>query len=477
MCAVAIGAKSTAVAKQYVQALNKVVREGYSTGVVPQERRSLVYASGGRSDVVQDTSYTGMFGLSVVMEEETDESGENATVDYYLDVTWKDSNYTDNTIVGQVHTSSGYTDVHWLGKKKVEEDTTIYIDPFSGELKLVKNGERIFSQWVLVGNYSSRTNAVTQVLQTYSPVEYTGYSGQFTIEATENGVFIVSGIKKVPTATGQAGIAFVNNVSYSVPAYSGGLPSGNITYYYIRHTAAEVVESGDEDEDLTDSQKQTLRDTISQCNTQITEYNTIISSYMEEIAALEKERDTQYRQITVIENDYNNSVKQEQITYEAEVNLINTQIAELDSSSDTYLADKEALEKQIVALSDQLKDNISQYQKDRDSKLELVYDKISDYNTQISSKRSSVQAEQTKVTTSTNQKNTACLTLYGVIPATSKCEIVESPITVGGQTDQYLYFYIGKVELTTTKVDVEQVYNAGNVSMYRVSTNCKGILS
>ena len=61
MGAFVVGAKSSAVARQYVQALNNTVREGFATGTIPQERRVPTYTTGSKKIESIDADYNGMF--------------------------------------------------------------------------------------------------------------------------------------------------------------------------------------------------------------------------------------------------------------------------------------------------------------------------------------------------------------------------------------------------------------------------------
>lgn len=454
-----IGAKSLAVAKQYTQALNRAARQGFSSGVVPQERRSLTYASGSGKAVVTDSEYQGMFKLSVVEKQE-----ENAT-NYYLNVAWPSSSYSD--------TPAGLLDrtrIYWTEDIKMDSDADVYIDPFAYQLKVVKEGDLTISSWILVGHYSNETHKVTQILEVSGTTAvYDGYSGQFAIHATEDKVEIVETDSADNTHCGQAQ---VNNLTYYVKKYASALPN-ETTYYYIRHTFSESTDGEEEDASLSDDEKLTLRTQISTTNSQISEYSKTISLYNSNLRSLEEDRDLESSSIGSIYTKYDNYIYSAERSRDAEVKQVNDQIANLDSSDEHYAENLDKLNSQIVQIEKDYASQIELYETNREDEIKAVKEELNSLASQISSVSKNIKDEYNLLTSATNSNSTANLRLYGVIPSSAKCEIVEltSPV-VASQTDQYLYIYIGSITINENKVVITQVYQGGNISAYRLGTNC-----
>lgn len=460
-----IGAKSLAVAKQYTQALSRAARQGFSSGVVPQERRSLTYASGSGKAVVTDSEYQGMFKLSVVEKQE-----ENAT-NYYLNVAWPSSFYSD-TPAGLLWTILGTTRIYWTEDIKMDSDADVYIDPFAYQLKVVKEGDLTISSWILVGHYSNETHKVTQILEVSGTAAvYDGYYGQFAIHATEDKVEIVSTDWDYKTDV-YCGQAQINNITYSVEKYTSALPS-ETTYYYIRHTFSKSIGGEEEDTSLSDDEKLTLRTQISTTNSQITEHSKNISLYDSDLRSLEEERDAESSSIGSIHTKYDNYIYSAERSRDAEVKQVNDQIANLDSSDEHYAENLDKLNSQIVQIEKDYASQIELYETNREDEIKAVKEELNSLASQISSVSKNIKDEYNLLTSATKSNSTANLRLYGVIPSSSKCEIVEltSPV-VASQTDQYLYIYIGSITINENKVVITQVYQGGNISAYRLAYDC-----
>lgn len=470
-----VGAKSSALARQYVQVLNNTVREGFSTGTIPQGRRTLTYATGAKKVETADTGYHGMFKLEVLTKEVESSENKESTQEYYLNIVWDDSNYEDQTIIGIFQNEQ----IRWVAEQKVTEDTDVYFDPFGRVIVLAAKDDYIFSTWILIGNYSNANHSVTQILKIESgTLNYSGYTGQFLLTATANGAYVVSGLQKLPNETERScGYAYINNVNFSVPKFSGALPQSD-TYYYIRHTVAQTAESGDEDPDLSDSEKEQLRSQISGYDTTIATCTANIEIFEKNIAGFNSQISTKTSQITTINNKYNNLITTANKTYQSEVNKVNSQIAALDPSASDYQSKKEELEQKLVTLAKNLETQVSEYEKNRTSDLNAVYSELDELSSAITVQRSNILGENQKLATATASKNTACLKLYGAIPATAKCEIVAlPPNTNTSQTDQYIYYPIGNISIKTvdgiTTVTINQTHQVGNVQLYRMGTQCE----
>lgn len=460
-----IGAKSLAVAKQYTQALSRAARQGFSSGVVPQERRSLTYASGSGKAVVTDSEYQGMFKLSVVEKQE-----ENAT-NYYLNVAWPGSYYSD-TPAGLL----GTTRIYWTEDIKMDSDADVYIDPFAYQLKVVREGDLTISSWILVGHYSNETHKVTQILEVSGTTAvYDGYSGQFAIHATEDRVEIVSEDHQDSAIDPYCGQAQINNITYSVEKYTSALPS-ETTYYYIRHTFSKSIGGEEEDTSLSDDEKLTLRTQISTTNSQISEYSKNISLYTSNLRSLEKEQYFESSSIGSIYIKYDNYINSAERSRDAEVKQVNDRIANLDSSDEHYAENLDKLNSQIVQIEKDYASQIELHETNRENEIKAVKEKLSSLGSQISSVSKNIKDEYNLLTSATNSNTAANLRLYGAIPNSAKCEIVEltSPV-VASQTDQYLYIFIGAVRIEPNKVSINQVYRGGGISAYRLGSNCEGL--
>lgn len=425
---------------------------------------------GGKTTSVSDSDYKGMFKLSVISKQE------NEQTQYFLDLSWPDSNYTDETVIGIFQNEK----ILWAQEQQVTEDTDVYFDPFGRTVVLAAKDDPVVSNWILIGNYSTRNNAVTQVLKvTSGSLTYSGYTGQFLLTATANGAYVVYGLQKLPNDTERfCGYAYINNVGFAVPKFSGALPESD-TYYYIRHTVAQTAESGDEDPDLSESEKQALRTQIINADVTISACTANITVFQNTIADLNSQISMKTSQINGINNKYNNLITTANKTYQSEVNKVNSQIATLDPTASDYQSKKEELEQKLVDLTKNLQAQISEYETNRTKELNDVYSELDELSSAITVQRSNVLGENQKLADATASKNTACLELYGVIPATAKCEIVAlPPNTNTSQTDQYIYYPIGNISIKTvdgiTTVMINQTHQVGNVQLYRMGNNCEG---
>lgn len=455
-----IGAKSLAVAKQYTQALSRAARQGFSSGVVPQERRSLTYASGSGKAVVTDSEYQGMFKLSVVEKQE-----ENAT-NYYLNVAWPESNYTDKTVVGVID----HNIVRWYDDELVVSDADVYLDPYSLKIYIVQEGDYFVSQWILLGNYSSQNHAVTQIVKTETGgLSYSGYTGQFRIKVTDS-VVNISG-----------GIVSVNNVGYDVPAYETSLPTSQSIRYYIRHTVSNTATSGDEDPDLSDSEKETLRTQIAEYDTQIESYTQTINTYNDKLNELLDDRDSFYVDLNMERASYEDIMASLAHNRDLKIASADLKINALSKDDPQYVEkmleyekEKTDAEEYYLHYAEVNKNNLEEAES-------TLYSKIESINPEINSQRNLITNTQTLKEKVINNKNKACLQLYGIIPSESKCEIVElTDAPSSTQTDQYLYILLGMVSFPSSepnKISVSQVYVGGVLNYYRLGTGCEGVLS
>ena len=127
---------------------------------------------GGKTTSVADSDYKGMFKLSVISKQE------NEQTQYFLDLSWPDSNYTDETVIGIFQNEK----ILWAQEQQVTEDTDVYFDPFGRIVVFAAKDDPVVSNWILIGNYSTGNNAVTQVLKvTSGSLTYSGYTGQFLL--------------------------------------------------------------------------------------------------------------------------------------------------------------------------------------------------------------------------------------------------------------------------------------------------------
>ena len=425
---------------------------------------------GGKTTSVADSDYKGMFKLSVISKQE------NEQTQYFLDLSWPDSNYTDETVIGIFQNEK----ILWAQEQQVTEDTDVYFDPFGRIVVFAAKDDPVVSNWILIGNYSTRNNAVTQVLKvTSGSLTYSGYTGQFLLAATSNGVYVVSGLQKLPSQSdGKCGQAYINNGAFEVPNYSGALPESE-TRYFIRHTVAQTAESGDEDEDLAESEKEALRSEIAGYDATISSCSANIELYQKNIAGFQTQISTQTAMISTINNKYNLLISNANQTYQAEVTKVNAQISALDPNASDYASKKAELEQQLATLSKNLETQISGYENSRTSELNAVYSELSNLSSLISVQRTNIAQENAKIADATSKKNTACLKLYGVIPSSAKCEIVALPPRFNtSQTDQYIYYPIGIIAVKTsngeTTIQVIQTHQVGNVQLYRMGNSCEG---
>lgn len=424
---------------------------------------------GGKTTSVADSDYKGMFKLSVISKQE------NEQTQYFLDLSWPDSNYTDETVIGIFQNEK----ILWAQEQQVTEDTDVYFDPFGRIVVFAAKDDPVVSNWILIGNYSTKNNAVTQVLKVDSgSLIYSGYTGQFLLAATSNGVYVVSGLQKLPSQSdGKCGQAYINNGAFEVPNYSGALPESE-TRYFIRHTVAQTAESGDEDEDLAESEKEALRSEIAGYDAAISSCSANIELYQKNIAGFQTQISTQTAMISTINNKYNLLISNANQTYQAEVTKVNAQISALDPNAPDYASKKAELEQQLATLSKNLETQITEYENSRTSELNAVYSELSNLSNLISVQRTNIAQENGKIAGATSKKNAACLKLYGVIPASAKCEIVALPPGFNtSQTDQYIYYPIGSIAVKTsngeTAIQVNQTHQVGNVQLYRMGTQCE----
>ena len=426
---------------------------------------------GDRKEAVVDTSYQGMFKLSLIEKQQEDQTFR------FLNLSWPESNYTDGTVVGIFQNEK----ILWAEDRPISEDTDVYFDPFGRTIVLAAKDDPVVSNWILIGNYSTRNNAVTQVLKvTSGSLTYSGYTGQFLLAATSDGVFVISGLKKVPSLDedGICGRAYINNAMFEVPDYSGALPESE-TQYFIRHTVAQTAESGDEDEDLSESEKEALRSEIAGYDAAISSCSENIELYQKNIADLYSQISKQTAMVSTINNKYNLLISRANQTYQAEVAKVNTQISALDPDSSDYASKKAELEQQLVELSQNLETQVAEYEDGRTSELNAVYSELSNLSSLISVQRTNIAQENAKTADAASKKNAACLKLYGVIPTSATCEIVALPPGFNtSQTDQYIYYPIGSVAVKTsngeTAIQVNQTHQAGNVQLYRMGNSCEG---
>lgn len=447
------------------------------------------------AEEVADDEYKGMFKLVLEAEDEERDDDGNITKEgtYYLSVAWP--GHEQDGFVGTVwFTGSHYKYVYWSGQRvNVTSNVNVYLDYYTCEIKIVKDGDTVFSSWELLGSYYQYTHKVEQMVKTTSGLMKNEYSGQFKIEACSAGVFICSGLNYVPLESPEkltAGIAYVNNTAYDVPVYQGGLPDGKDMFYFIRHTVAITVTKGDEDDSLSDSEKETYRNIINNCNTDIKKLNSEISDIEAGILDVEKERGGYIERRSRIYSEYSLKKTRKVSTYNTEKNKIETSIANiqrlingLDSSSSDYESklnqyrkEIDDLNKSLVDMSKQLEKDINQIDSECKQEIDDNYDKIRSCNNTIYLKREEIQNKQKDIVVKEKSKNSACISLYGVVPGSAKCEIVAMPDTKNAsQTNQFVYFYIGNVHVTAGYISVEQVYNAGSISIYRIGNSCKGL--
>lgn len=448
------------------------------------------------AEEVADDEYKGMFKLVLEAEDEERDDDGNITKEgtYYLSVAWP--GHEQDGFVGTVwFTGSHYKYVYWSGQRvNVTSNVNVYLDYYTCEIKIVKDGDTVFSSWELLGSYYQYTHKVEQMVKTTSGLMKNEYSGQFKIEACSAGVFICSGLNYVPLESPEdltAGIAYVNNNPYTVPVYQGGLPDGESMYYFIRHTFAVTVTSGDEDDSLSDSEKENYRNIINNCNTDIKTLNSEISDIYADIRDTGKERDVYIAQQSKIYSEYSEKKALETSSYNTQKNKIETSIANIQRQIDGLDPDRsdyeskleqyknriDELNEELVSLSNQYKSSIYTIDVECQREINKNEVKINNCNNSIYLNRGKVLEKQQAIATHEKRKNSACISLYGVVPGTSKCEIVALPGTKEtAQTDQFVYFYIGQVRVTAEYVSVEQVYNAGSISVYRLGNSCKGLV-
>ena len=458
-------------------------------------------------------------------------------------------------------------EVKWPGRVELDPavPTMIYYDPAAREIRIVKNGETVVSNWFYLGKFMPNYCSVESILQQTDYNLTSGlYYNDFGISYDKD----ADAINIQGKNTDIAGHVSVNNSTYKVANYTGALGEESKLYYFVRHRVAQTVTSGDEDQDLTEEQKQALRNAIAQCDTEIYAATQTISQYAQQIASLEDQRRIAYNAIATensnflsrldAENsrhtsalnseneEYNQKVNAEntlnqdnlatlQSTYDAGVAAENTthqnNLNDLDPAASDYeqkvaaensrhtqkLAElqntynggvraentrhnaklQELLTEHKSAISSENtthSSNMNSLATARNSAISTQQGTINGINNQIAALRNSIIARQAVIMEQTNRKNTYCLQLYGVIPASAGCEIVALPTTdEAAQTDQYLYIYIGSVTVSDKTLDnygsslvtaftahfieIDQAYQGSIMAFYRVDTSCGGLLS
>jgi len=412
--------------------------------------------------------YTGMLHLGV--ETET----VNGTKKVYLTVDWPKSGSSDASLVGTFNN----TEIHWSNRVEVTADTLVVFDPVDRTVFCVTAGQLFASNWTVIGKYYASSQTVSQLWRSDRPASgllFEGYTGNFAIGLDRNAGTIriknaIYNPSDVPGTT-TAGQVSVNNTYYSVPSYSGAAPEGTM-YYYVRHRVAQTATSGDEDEDLTEEQKQALRTTIANCDSAISTANAAISQYNQTISDLVTQRTAAYNAISAAYTAYNNGVTAENSRHDAALKA-------LDPADPNYNT-------KVNAENTLHNSNLSSLASTRNSAITAQQTIISGLDSQIATQRSNITAQQQIIMTQTHTKNAACLQLYGVIPASAGCEIVALPSSQSvAQTDQCLYIYLGSVQRSTSSVpgvstdyiNINQAYLGSIMAFYRMDSTCGGLLS
>lgn len=449
-----------------------------------------------REEEPADDEYKGMFKLVLEAEgEERDDEG-NITKEgtYYLSVINNGKWAWGDMYCGRVHhlygdTGGGY--VLCPARRKVVADTDVYLDFFSLEIVFVERGDVVFSQWVFIGSYFSYKHTIAQVAFGDAYVEWEGYEGAFNIEASPKGVVVCQGVCSIPYTANfnTCGYASVNNIGYSVNYFYGEVPK-TTTYYFLRHTVRATSAGEDENDNLTEARKNELRNIINSCDEYIKTEREIIKNIGTNIDSAKKLRTGMYTTKSSIASKYNNMRANCNKTYSAECDRVNEaiestkkEIAALNPENSNYFSDLKEYNKKIEYYESELVDLSKKYSYDilsidNDCAKELSEQdkKISDLDSSINKCITEISEHEYNIVTKINTRNVACLELYGVAEQNSSCEIVALPSTANtSQTDQYIYFYIGKISILSGKVVVQQSYLGGGVQLYRISSVCRGL--
>lgn len=434
-------------------------------------------SAGGGASAPSD--YNGMFKLELQTKkgEAIEGSGEVPPDEYYLNIAWPDSNYTDTTVVGIFQNEQ----IKWPRAEKVSNDTDVYFDPFGRRILLIEKSGHYVNKYILLGNYSSRNNAVTQVTKvTSGGLDYSGYTGSFLLSANKDGAYVTNGIRKIPMTSDNdsCGSCSINGLGCIVPAYSGAINESE-TGYYIRHTIAQTATTGDEDSELSEEEKQNLRDRISEYDTTIADAQANIDQYSRNIAGKYRLIDAETAKIAPVNESYNKYIKNAETIYNADISVINAEIGALNSSDPDYAEKKKVLEQEKKTRTDQYNRDIASYESQRSSELNAITEALKKQSSEIQTERNKIVSENNRISTASQMKNTACLKLYGTIPGEAKCEIVALPSGFNtSQTDQYIYFQIGTIVPYTdngqTVYYITQTYTGGGVNMIRFGNSCAG---
>lgn len=454
-----------------IQAVNYALTLKYNEEPVMQgrRRRSSVNDAGLGGAGGSSTEYGGM--LHLIVEKETSSDTEKV----YLTMDWPESGSSDATLVGTFNNTA----IHWASRVEVTADTLVVFDPVDRTVFCVTAGQNFSSNWTVIGKYTASSKTVSQLWRSDRPASgllFDGYADNFSIGFDRNAGTIriknaIYNPSDVP-GTSSAGQVSVNNTYYSVPSYSGAAPSGGTMYYYVRHRVGQTATSGDEDPDLTEEQKQALRTTIANCDSAISTANAAISQYNQTISSLVTQRTTAYNAISAAYTAYNNGVTAENSRHDAALKA-------LDPAASDYNA-------KVAAENTLHSNNLASLASTRDSAISAQQTIISGLDTQITTARSGIASQQSTINTQTQTKNTACLQLYGVIPASAGCEIVTLPSSTSvAQTDQYLYIYLGSVQRSTSSVQsvstdyitISQGYLGSIMAFYRMDSTCGGLLA
>ena len=439
--------------------LRRIVGTNEKINLVPAAKGKTRKLPSSSVSEISNDEYRGMLRLGI--ETETSGEGERQTEKVYLTVDWPESNAVDETLVGMYEN----TEVHWAQREEMTGAALLVVfDPYSKTIFTVKAGELFVDYWKIIGKYDPQTKTVSQLWRSdrldYGLLFY-GYSGDFAIRYDKD-----AGTVKIA-----GGIVSVNNTNYTASDFTGSMGECSTMYYYVRHRVAQSASSGDEDPDLTEQQKQSLRTTIANCDTAINTATQAISGYQSQINALVTQRTAAYTAISAANTAYNNGVTAENSRHESALDA-------LDPTASDY-AQKVAAENALHS------SNLASLASTRSSTVSAQQTIISGLDSQIATLRGNILTQQQTISTQTQTKNAACLQLYGVIPASAGVEIIGLPNSQGtAQTDQYLYIFLGRISrLNSTpsgvlvdRVEINQAYQGSIMAFYRIDTTCAGLL-
>lgn len=447
---------SPEAARRANRAINKIAQDGGFVGVKPTERRTHTAVASNSNGVVSDSTYDGMFKITVA--------------DNKLQVVYHGSSAISNG-VGTLHIN-GVTFVIPFGEPvEVVHTTYVYLDVASRKILLLLENQTAPPYSVLIGKYDYITKEITQVLKTHTGYTFDGYSGSFTMCIQDGRVCINSFLGMAEGASTIAGVFNVNNISYTVPTYTGELPT-TTTHYYIQHTVIPGIPSYAYEDSLTTQTLELLRTERDEVYSEwrILQYETIpsmeaeatrrydlvlksqanIDSIYANYYASSKSNIDYYNNIILGIQEFINSLDKDAPDYEEVLNKNEKRIRELEDERDSKEEElRNTLKTNLLVAKENFESSLSSYQS---------------YVGSISSYYSDRANKYKKLTD-------IDLILYGGIAnGSTECSIVASTTTLASNNIN-TYCHIGSISFVADVGYVISQDLSSKYTVYRVR-NC-----